>query len=191
MLDYGRWDWLGRDLALDLANTLPRISPDERLDLLDTPDALAEWLAAQRGRIEAPPPDHDALERFRALRDALRALLAAATRGTALPAEAVEAVNGHARTVPDYPQLDVTDPDAPRAVETTRRLSPAAVAVARISRAAIRLLGSDRRLAVRECPAPGCGWFFEATRPGQVWCTNVCGNRARVARHHARAAADA
>jgi len=36
------------------------------------------------------------------------------------------------------------------------------------------------------CDAPGCGGFFVPNRSNQVWCSDACGTRARVARHAAR-----
>ena len=31
------------------------------------------------------------------------------------------------------------------------------------------------------CDAPSCGQFFERRRVSQLWCSDACGTRARVA----------
>jgi predicted RNA-binding Zn ribbon-like protein len=62
--------------------------------------------------------------------------------------------------------------------------SVAALVLARIAWSAIDLLGGPDRERLRRCGA--CGRFFVATRPDRVWCSDRCGNRIRVARHHAR-----
>ncbi|WP_139810547.1 CGNR zinc finger domain-containing protein, partial [Mycobacterium avium] len=37
------------------------------------------------------------------------------------------------------------------------------------------------------CANPDCSMLFLATNPRRSWCTaNICGNRARVARHYHR-----
>jgi predicted RNA-binding Zn ribbon-like protein len=36
------------------------------------------------------------------------------------------------------------------------------------------------------CTAPGCWRYFTRSDPRRQWCSAVCGNRARVARHYAR-----
>ncbi len=59
---------------------------------------------------------------------------------------------------------------------------------------ALTLLTSDAARDVRACAAPNCRWLFlDRTRNrSRRWCTMlVCGNRAKVRRHHARRRAGA
>jgi predicted RNA-binding Zn ribbon-like protein len=56
--------------------------------------------------------------------------------------------------------------------------------LAEIARSAISLVGTERRERLRRCPA--CSRFFLTTRSDRLWCSVACGNRTRVARHHAR-----
>ncbi|WP_254697369.1 CGNR zinc finger domain-containing protein [Mycobacterium avium] len=53
---------------------------------------------------------------------------------------------------------------------------------------AITVLTDPRyRDQLRRCANPDCSMLFLATNPRRSWCTaNICGNRARVARHYHR-----
>lgn len=54
-----------------------------------------------------------------------------------------------------------------------------------IAQQAIHLMTSPQWDALRPCVAPGCSYFFMKTHR-QQWCSALCGNRARVARHAQR-----
>jgi predicted RNA-binding Zn ribbon-like protein len=169
-----------RNLALDLVATVsPRAEGD--VDLLGGPRDLEGWLAP-RGIDEADLSLR--LADFRDLRAAILALLAAAAGGRPLPPDAVEAVNAATAAAPVSVRLRVEPPDV-RLVEETSA-SGAARAFASIARDAIEVLGGSDRDRLRRCPASACGRFFVLGRAAQVWCSPDCGNRVRVARHHAR-----
>ena len=119
-----------------------------------------------------------------ALRASLRELLDASIGGGPFPAAAVERVNEASARVPRVLRLAADgSADAPLSA------SPTPLLLARIAWSAIELLGDPARAAPRRCGA--CGRYFEATRSDRVWCSNACGNRTRVARHHARLRAPA
>ncbi len=108
------------------------------------------------------------------LRDAIRDMFDAAAAGAAPPAAAVELVNGLAR--------------APRL--TWYASGPALApedAAAEAARTAVELLATGR---VHRCGNPRCVHFFVAGRRRE-YCSDACANRARVARHAARANASA
>jgi predicted RNA-binding Zn ribbon-like protein len=170
----------GPDLALALAGTRLTDPAGER-DLLDGPRELERWLAANG--IEEPGLALR-LADIRALRSAIRNLFEAAAGGRSLPSDAASALNGFSAAAPRYPSLEAGD-GPPRAVEIVGASGPAAVFAA-IARSAIATLGGPDRERLRICPAPRCGRAFLAERPRQVWCSNACGNRVRVARHHER-----
>jgi predicted RNA-binding Zn ribbon-like protein len=165
---------------MDLSATL-RGGPGAEVDLLDGPRDLERWLD-ERGL--ARPGLALRLADFRLLRSAIRSLLIASAAGHPLPAAAVEALNGASAAAPAHASLDLGG-GSPRAIEVAAG-SDAAVVLASIAGAAIRTLGGPDRERLRVCPAPRCGLVFLADRPRQVWCSNACGNRVRVARHHAR-----
>jgi predicted RNA-binding Zn ribbon-like protein len=123
---------------------------------------------------------------FRGLREVVCELFTAAADGRPLPAEAVERLNGVSAAVPTHAELRLAVSTGPAVVEVAASASPTARVLSAIARSAIGLLGTDARERLRVCQAPGCGRFFLCRRPDQVWCSEACGNRARVARHAAR-----
>jgi predicted RNA-binding Zn ribbon-like protein len=141
---------------------------------------LAAWLEAE-GALE---PEERAevslrLADFVTLRSSIRELLDASIGGGPFPAAALERVNEASARVPRVLRLA---PDG--AAETPLPAGPTPLLIARIAWSAIELLGDQDRSRPRRCGA--CGTYFEATRSDRVWCSNACGNRTRVARHHAR-----
>jgi predicted RNA-binding Zn ribbon-like protein len=171
---------IDRGLAFDLAATVsPRADGD--VDLLDGPRDLERWLAA-RGIVETGLALR--LADFRELRAAIRALFAAAAEGRPLPPDAVETVNAATAAAPVSVRLRVEASDARLVEEATA--SGAARVFAAIARDAIEILAGSDRGRLGSCPAPACGRFFVLGRAAQVWCSPGCGNRVRVARHHAR-----
>jgi predicted RNA-binding Zn ribbon-like protein len=173
--------------TLELASTIVFASPGEEVDLLRTPAQLAAWMDSQGVAVE---PGDDVTLRvaaFRALREAIRALFVAAVAGGSLPHPPAERLNAASAAVPRYPVLDLSDPGAPRRVEEGASVSHATELLAAIARSAIEIVGGPERDRLRICPGARCGRFFLASRPRQTWCSDRCGNRARVARHHARA----
>ena len=154
-------------IALQLANA----------DLGSSGD-LGLWL---RGMGEEDHADELALRlpEFLDLRSCLRDILAAAAEGRQLPPDAVERLNETSARVPRVARL------AEGAVSLEPMAgSVAALVLARIAWSAIDLLGGPDRDRTRRCGSDGR--FFVATRPDRVWCSDRCGNRIRVARHHAR-----
>ena len=166
------------NLAISLAGTT---LAGAEWDSLSGPRQLGGWLEAHG--IEVPGLELR-LADVRELRSAILALFAAAAEGRSLPSGAAGTLNDASAAAPRCVRLDVRD-GVPRAVEVTGA-PDAAAAFGRIARSAIGLLGGPDRERLRSCAAPGCGRFFLAERPRHVWCSNACGNRVRVARHHAR-----
>jgi predicted RNA-binding Zn ribbon-like protein len=179
---------LGEPLALDLLNTVVA-APDGPRDLLASPAALLAWTGAQAGRLppEAVVPPADVLPRVRALREALRALFAAAVDGPAPAPEAVAAVNAAAAAAPGFPQLAWAPPAPPHAHLAYPTGRPGDALLAAVAASGIALLAGDDRRRLRRCDGPGCVLLFLATNPRRRWCSaRGCGNRVRVARHYRR-----
>jgi predicted RNA-binding Zn ribbon-like protein len=55
-----------------------------------------------------------------------------------------------------------------------------------IARETIELMTSPQWQLLRPCIAPGCAYYFVKEHFRREWCSAVCGNRARVARHAQR-----
>jgi predicted RNA-binding Zn ribbon-like protein len=60
------------------------------------------------------------------------------------------------------------------------------LAVAFIAHQAVDLFTGPQRRQLRACLAPGRLLYFLKHHPRREWCSPVCGNRARVARHYQR-----
>ena len=146
---------------------------------------LRDWLEGEVA-LEAAEREEVSLRlaEFVALRASLRELLDASIGGGPFPAAAVERVNEASARVPRVLRLA-----AEGSAEAPLSASPTPLLLARIAWSAIGLLGGPARAALKRCGA--CGRYFEATRSDRVWCSNACGNRTRVARHHARLRAPA
>ncbi len=186
--DAAAFPLLGEPLAIDLLNTVVAARGGPR-DLLATPAALLAWIGAQAGRLppEADAHPADVLPRVRALREALRALFAAAVDGASPAPEAVAAVNAAAACAPAFPQLAWAPPAAPRARLGYPTGRPGDALLAAVAASGIALLAGDDRRRLRRCDGPGCVLLFLATNPRRRWCSaNGCGNRVRVARHYRR-----
>lgn len=158
--------------ALDLANA----ALDSIGDFGRWLDEVGDWAGSAREEVALRLPD------FARLRETVRDLLEASIGGGPLPAAAVERLNEASARVPRVLRLD---PAARTAADEPIPGSPTASVLAMVARSAIELLGSADRERLRACPA--CGLYFLASRGDRLWCSAACGNRARVARHYARA----
>jgi predicted RNA-binding Zn ribbon-like protein len=174
--------WLGEPLAIDLANTVMVVREGEAVDLLANPDDLRRWLEAERPRLGDCSFAIPHLDDIRALRDAVRILLAASVDGTAPPRHALERVNAASAAAPIAPQLEPDNDGKLRTLERAGEADPLNQLLGTLARSAIALAGAEReRLHV--CLAPSCGMFYLGQRR---WCCAACGNRARAARHYRR-----
>ncbi len=184
---------LGERLPVELANTRYAVRGDPRDGLLTT-EHLGAWLRDARDRFRTPLADDDLLgvseaelDVARQLRDAVHELLTAVVAGTDPPQRAIGTVNRVARSVPRWPQLRWGELPT---IESGTRGRPVAAALAEIADSAVDLFASPHRDLVRACHAPGCVLFFLKDHPRRTWCSEGCGNRARVARFHARRLAE-
>ncbi len=121
----------------------------------------------------------------------LRALAAYSTgdkRPIAAHADAERALavlNRASALAPSWPELEWDSKLGPRS--RTRCDNTTAMAVlSRIAGQAIGLFSAPGRAELRACYGPGCVLYFVRDHPRREWCSPVCGNRARVARHYAR-----
>lgn len=179
----------GEPLALDVANTLITTN-DPPTDLLADAARARQFWRLQAGRLPvgARLPT---LQATRALRGAIRGVLEARVAGQPPPGDAVSAINAAAAAAPTAPQLVVSG--AALAQEERWQASAAehgATVLAVVARSAIDVLTSDLGTRLRRCANPTCSMLFVADSPRRRWCTpNICGNRARVARHYRRSRA--
>jgi predicted RNA-binding Zn ribbon-like protein len=194
----GGFQLIAGNLAVDLANTLDRRPSGRPQELLPTYAHLVAW-SEQAGAVsrsvaarlrrqgaQRPVETRRALAAAQGAREVLHALFSAAARGEPLPRGRLASLNtalGRAL--------------ARRRVVRGRRglrwgWSPEAAADAMLPpvlHAAAELLLSTPAGSLRECASERCRWLFvdESPTRRRRWCDMaVCGNRAKVKRHHAR-----
>jgi predicted RNA-binding Zn ribbon-like protein len=176
------------DAALDFLNTL-ELENGQVVDHLHKPADAAAWLedhglihkGDERGWTAAD------LERTRRTRDALREVVDAVVEGRQPKTDAVEAVN-QALDARPQPRLVIGD----GRVEMGHRHvgSCAEEALVPIADVIVRELANGRPERFRICDNDTCRWtFFDASPTGRRrWCDmRTCGNRAKAARHRAKA----
>jgi predicted RNA-binding Zn ribbon-like protein len=191
-------------LALELAVTIRHDGHGGVADDLAEPAGLDAWVRERAEVLDAVgfAADEVALTAVVEVRTAVRALFARAvlpgapSRADAgrLPdaRTALDRLNAAAARVPVTPRLD-WPPEAPPTAGYAVHGTPTAAdrLTAALARAAVAFLAGPDCTRLRACHAPRCVRYFVQDHPRQEWCKPACGNRARVARHHARRQAPA
>ncbi|MFF3074710.1 CGNR zinc finger domain-containing protein [Kitasatospora sp. NPDC057936] len=172
----------GLPLAVAFANTLVAVRGKVR-DTVGTPEELTGWLGSEA---DAPglSVDEADLAAFRALRDAVRAVLHAHAEGEPVPAAEVGRINEASAAAPRWPVLTAAGTGIAVVQRTGRDGFPAALAA--LAHGTADLLGGPLAAELRACHGPGCVQFFVKDHPRREWCGPACGNRARAARHYHR-----
>jgi predicted RNA-binding Zn ribbon-like protein len=175
------------EVALDFINTL-ELEAGEPVDHLSTADDAIDWLA-ERGLMHRLPEviRDGGLDRIHEARAALRELVDAAAENRVPRQSALETANNllRAREILEL----VLEGDA---VSLGHRHvgDPIDDALARIVEPIAREVSGDQRDRLRICANDRCRWaFYDSSRTGvRRWCDMAtCGNRAKAARHRARA----
>ncbi|WP_326565300.1 ABATE domain-containing protein [Amycolatopsis rhabdoformis] len=176
-------------VALDLADTL-MTAVDPAVDLIEPTDGYETWWRLQLPRL--PEASVPAAAATRRLRTAIRDLLVAHLEARAPLAVSVEDLNAFASAVPRSLRLTADDSGALTATTRWHTEHGGNAALAAIATETIDLLSSPAQLEkLRRCANPACSMLFVAETKRRQWCTgNICGNRARVARHYRRTHAD-
>lgn len=183
--------FLAHPLAVDFANSTgpPADAAGTdvaRGDLLRDPAGLRRWLEAEAHAVldigPLPVSGQVDLGLLRELRNAITELLRDAVRGASPSMGAMTTLNAASAAAPIHPEL--VGPGTPRSRLVSHARDWQSELVGRIARSTIGLLTSGDRDRLGVCAAPACGLLFLASRRGQRWCADSCGNRARVARHY-------
>jgi len=193
---------VGVDITFDFLNTLDLEDgfPVEKLPSLDS--ALT-WFAdrglihregaerARRDAVAKPRVAASKLAHVRAVRAALREVSDAVVEHKAPPPAALAQINRalHARQVIEL----VAAPDGMH-VDHRHVGDPVDDALARLSESLVRELTAGHPERIRVCANDTCRWvFFDTSRTAKRrWCDmSTCGNRAKQARHRAKAKAGA
>jgi len=175
--------WLGRfPLAVDLADTI-RVTGSVEVDLLGDDEALSAWIHAEVARFPTVMSAMGRLDEVQTLRGAVRDLLFARAGNEPLPGSALERVNNASAGGPSFQHL--SESGQTHTVEVSD--DAFAVFSAAVARSTMEVLAGVDHDHLAVCRAPSCGMLFVRASPRQRWCSSSCGNRARVARHAARA----
>jgi predicted RNA-binding Zn ribbon-like protein len=175
------WEWLGLEVAFDVANTVA-ISNGFEHDLLAPEGEYERWAAAAAASpaldIEQAGAVLTARDRVLELRDPIRQVLTATATGARPSRSVVAKLNRASRAAPGWVELD-----SGGIVHERTTASAAHRLLATYARSAMSI-AADGPTRLRRCPAPSCGMFYRPSRPQQHWCSRQCGTRARVARHY-------
>lgn len=198
--DRGHAHGVDLEATFDFLNTAD-IENGFAVERLPTLDAALDWFV-ERGVIHREGADrarakvaaHSAsvardLDRVHNVRDALREVAEAIVEKRVPRASALTTVNRalHARQVIEL----VPGPDG-WYVDHRHVGDPIDDALARLADPLVSELTAGRPERIRVCASDTCQWvFYDASRTGRRrWCDmSTCGNRAKAARHRARARA--
>lgn len=162
-------------------------------DALTDPTALRDWLAdvTEYDRRELGRPSRRDVNDALLLRNSLRRVAAFCTadnRPTAQsPIEnvsrAIEVINVLAA---DRPRTELALEGGALSAVTAQLTSPTRSALAVLAHQGIELLAGPDVINLRPCYAPHCVLYFVKSNPRREWCSEMCGNRVRAARHYER-----
>jgi predicted RNA-binding Zn ribbon-like protein len=172
----------GGSLALNLIATVGRRfgTPVERLT---DPGRLDAWIGGVGLRVAPRIANENDLASVRQFREQLSDLVRAAFVGHTPPPAALAAVNQAAAT-----RIELRPAPGGVGLVLPPGTGLADMLTALVARDAILLLSGPTRCQVAECAAPDCRMLFlRASARPRAWCSSAhCGNRSRVAAHHAR-----
>lgn len=176
----------GEPLALDLADTLITVT-DPDTDLLPDEAACRAWWNLQSDRLPAGagiPPRSATV----ALRQAVRDILDTHITATAPAQASIELINLAAAAVVSTRQLVRTETGwAARTSLSATHERGHELALAAVADSLIDILAGPAHDRLRRCANPACSMLFVAHDARRRYCTqNICGNRARAARHYRR-----
>jgi predicted RNA-binding Zn ribbon-like protein len=169
-------------VAVDLVDTM-MLAVEPPVDLLD--DGADAWWDLQSSRLpDGASPDPVPSRRLRA---ALREVIEARIDGRAADPSAIDDLNSFADSVPSSPRLVAGEGEL-RVITRWHPEHGGNTRLAAIARDGISVLADPERSSrLRRCANPECSMVFLAENSRRIWCTpNICGNRARVARHYRR-----
>ncbi|WEH39231.1 CGNR zinc finger domain-containing protein [Streptomyces sp. NBC_01218] len=180
----------GQPLPLEFVNTVHPVRGVMR-DGFASPELVAWWLSACRSAFRTDLPDEE-LARvtaadahcFALLRDSARRLTEALVRRQDPEPWDVAQINRASALGGRWPALRWEAGGRPSPLQCGT--PPIAAVQSEIAQAVIDMLTGSSGTEPTPCEAPGCVFFFDASRSRRQWCSSGCGNRARAARHYAR-----
>lgn len=177
------------ELFIDFANTLV-LNDGRPTDRVDGAEAMRRWLDARSLASNETSAAHmeRELPAFRELRDLVRDLVTRQAAGQRPTTRQLRSLNGVLRAGTHYHQLMVDRSGERFCIGQVG--DDMAQARAAIAGSLAHYLADHDRDRLRVCADDGCRWLFVDRSPAgrRRWCDmRTCGNRAKVARHRARA----
>jgi predicted RNA-binding Zn ribbon-like protein len=185
------------DDTFDFLNTT-ELESGSLVDHFESFEDAAKWLLDRgvchsgRGTAALRPSglsDDEALARVRSVRESLREVAHAVTHGRPAAPDALAEVN---RTIAGRERIELVAAPGGASVGHSHVGDPLDDALARLADPLVLEIGAGRAERVRVCANDTCRWlFYDESRAGRRrWCDMAsCGNRAKAARHRARAKA--
>jgi predicted RNA-binding Zn ribbon-like protein len=171
-------------LPVEFANTL-RCSACRSDDALAGPSLYEAWARQTNRRLPRHLSASD-LGHLRLLRSTIVALLRATVLREAPSRRVLRAFHSAVGPTQPRPRIEWTRGHwiSPERVRRGRALERTTEV---LHESTVSLLLGSRAGRLRACQGKGCAHFLLARTRNQRWCSSTgCGNRARVARHHAR-----
>ncbi len=170
-------------IALALVNTY---STRRGIDFeaIATAEALQSWLAGRGAHVERRDLGSGDVEIAHHLRTHVRALFEALESSVLADSRTVQELNRFSMATPGAPTLDTRGATLAAGWASTGD-GPAA-AFSAIARDAIAVALSPVASRIRTCDAGSCIRMFVPERASRRWCSTVCGDRVRAARHYAQ-----
>jgi predicted RNA-binding Zn ribbon-like protein len=116
----------------------------------------------------------------------VRDVLHASVEDRAPDRAAVDALNRASARAPRSAAAGWRRGKPPRPLVRFHATRRADIVLAAVAADAIELVTGADRGRLRICGAPGCVLAFVKDHPRREWCSGLCGNRARQARHYRR-----
>jgi predicted RNA-binding Zn ribbon-like protein len=176
---------LGEPLLAEFANTL-YVGGTTRLDVLDRPAWIAEWLGQAPCAADLPHPGRlraDDAAKLRVLRDAVRGLL---EHRPDVRAADIEVINSAARPVMtirrltcEAGELQVVSSGPPGGIDGV---------VSAIAISVLNAVENETFDLHRLCDRPGCNLYYFRDHHRRRYCNPRCASADRQARYNARRA---
>ena len=185
------FEWVGGALCLNFANTVSRITAEQREERLSRWRDLAAWARAAGLPGAAPRPGalvaRQSLDRVHRFRTTLHEIFDAVAGGSPPPAAAVLVLEGTLQKARREMRLRPGGGGWSWQWRPGVRLADRIIGAA--ARSAEALLTSEEISLVRRCANVRCGWLFVDRSRGhrRRWCEmKVCGNNAKARAFYAR-----
>jgi predicted RNA-binding Zn ribbon-like protein len=172
-------------LALDLVNTFS-LRRGRPIDGLGGKRDVEAWVERWQGRLAAARTGVPSVGEIRTLRSLLQTLFESVAAGRRPARDSIERLNRISASSRQHSELSWPPRGEPGVRLRAHARSPGGAILAAVARSAIELLGGSSRHLLERCSGPRCVRFFLTTDPRRTWCSDACGNRARMTRYRDR-----